>query len=68
MMPVHEWHPDPRMKWLGQWQVKNLYDGARGLSWKMLETAGLSPAEIDETVDGFKKQIIDGSNHLYHKV
>lgn len=66
--PINEWHPDPDLKWLGKWMMKDVYDGLRGIGWKMLEAAGMPPAEIEELVAAAQRDAIDGSLHIFNRV
>lgn len=63
--PVGMWPRDLRMQDCGKWMLKNLSDGARGISFKVLEASGMSPEQIDIITAQSREQMLDQSLQLF---
>lgn len=64
LAPLAPWPADPRLKRIGQYQLQNVLDGARGL-WLMLRASGMSPEEVEQLIVDVKDEILDTRSHPY---
>jgi hypothetical protein len=65
ILPLSPWPKDPMLKEIGLYSLRNMFDGVRAMSWKMLSLAGFAPKEIDSLVSEVKAYIADSRNHTY---
>ncbi|KAH8648496.1 S-adenosyl-L-methionine-dependent methyltransferase [Xylariales sp. PMI_506] len=65
VFPVNTWPQDPRLKKVGLYNLKNCYDGVRGIGWKMLRAAGYSPEEVETLILEVQAELRDPENHGY---
>ncbi|KAH6656078.1 S-adenosyl-L-methionine-dependent methyltransferase [Truncatella angustata] len=50
-IPITPWAADPKFKKMGAFNQSNLYDGVRGISWKLLRAAGMPAEQIEKIVN-----------------
>ncbi|KAK8131190.1 hypothetical protein PG984_007628 [Apiospora sp. TS-2023a] len=59
---------EPRLKAVGMFQAKNMFDVCRGLAWKLFRPLGLEVPEIEDLVAQTKLDIHNKQHHCYHWV
>lgn len=55
--PCSPWSDEPALKEVGWYQLRNILDGIRGVSWLMLESAGLSAPEIESLIVEVREEL-----------
>lgn len=65
LLPFSPWHPHPLLKEVGEYFLRNSYEGARGFGWKMLRASGLSVEQTEALVAEVRKEALDRDNHSY---
>ncbi|KAI1860765.1 uncharacterized protein JN550_011366 [Neoarthrinium moseri] len=55
--PCGPWPKDPKAKKVGQWMQANYLSGLRGVGYKMMRNAGMSPSEIDEFITSARDEL-----------
>lgn len=66
VLPMNPWPEDPRLKEVGRYNLKAIDEGVRGMSWKLLESIGKSPAEIETFVSNYRNDLRDVSCRPYY--
>lgn len=64
-VPFTPWAEHPKLRQLGQYQQKNVQEGARGFSWKMLRAGGMEPDDIELLVSQLETEVYEEKNHPY---
>ncbi|KAH8202363.1 hypothetical protein TruAng_003436 [Truncatella angustata] len=64
-IPITPWAADPKFKKMGAFNQSNLYDGVRGISWKLLRAAGMPAEQIEKIVNEVRRELRDKANHGY---
>ncbi|KAH8660063.1 S-adenosyl-L-methionine-dependent methyltransferase [Xylariales sp. PMI_506] len=65
LVPTGGWHHDPHLKKIGEYNLQNMSEGIRGIGWKMLRSAGMSPEAIESLVPEVLREIHDKSSQYY---
>lgn len=64
-IPFGPWPEDPKLRKVGQYQMRNLRDGVRGLGWKMLRASGMEPDQVELLISQVETEVMDRRNHTY---
>ncbi|KAH8645412.1 S-adenosyl-L-methionine-dependent methyltransferase [Xylariales sp. PMI_506] len=56
-VPSTPWPKDPKAKRVGQWMHANYLSGLRGVGFKMLRLAGMSPTGIEEFIEAVRNEL-----------
>lgn len=67
-LPHGGWSLDPKLQRVGRFMLLNLYDGTRGLLWKMLAGLGWAPDRIEKFVEDARKEFLDPNVRTYAKL
>lgn len=62
-IPANAWPADPRLELIGAYALKDGYDGARGIGWKLFTALGKSPLEIETLVSDYRRDISNEDIH-----
>ncbi|KAH8678415.1 S-adenosyl-L-methionine-dependent methyltransferase [Xylariales sp. PMI_506] len=65
ILPIGPWPQEPKLKKVGLYNLSNMYDGVRGISWKMLQYAGYTPEEIESLITDVQAELRDPQNYAY---
>ncbi|KAH8674149.1 S-adenosyl-L-methionine-dependent methyltransferase [Xylariales sp. PMI_506] len=65
ILPCNPWPEDPKLKHVGYYQLTNMIKGLKGISWKMLQHAGYSAAEIEDLIRETQAYLQSPQNHPY---
>ncbi|KAH8660555.1 hypothetical protein BX600DRAFT_438768 [Xylariales sp. PMI_506] len=68
ILPTSPWPQNEKLARVGEYNMRNIYDGARGISWKMLAAAGMSSEEIDVIIDELKQELTDKRSAVFSQV
>ncbi|KAI1866245.1 uncharacterized protein JN550_007633 [Neoarthrinium moseri] len=61
--PINDWPSNKRLRRAGMYMRRMLTDNARGITWKMLQSKGLSPLEIEQLVAQCKEEFQNTDIH-----
>jgi hypothetical protein len=50
---------------MGQFQMNNLLETSRGVTWKLLSASGMEPDEIDKLLADMASELANRRNHPY---
>jgi hypothetical protein len=64
-LPQTPWPEDPKLKRIGEFQLKNMLEFVQGGAWKMLRAAGMEPDEIGQLTSDVASEVMDRRNHPY---
>jgi hypothetical protein len=53
------------MKTTGLFMLRNVLDGLRGPSWKLLRAGGLTPEEVDQLLADVRSELRNRNNRTY---
>lgn len=65
MAPIGPWHEHPKLKEVGLFSLHNIVKGVKGVGWKMLTAAGMTPADVNKLVDEVLLEAKKRQNHTY---
>lgn len=64
-VPCAPWSDDPKAKRMGMWMQVNFLSGLRGIGYKMLRNAGMSPEEIERFITVTRDEVKKGDIRGY---
>ncbi|KAH8658457.1 S-adenosyl-L-methionine-dependent methyltransferase [Xylariales sp. PMI_506] len=65
LIPNSPWPQDPNLKKVGHYQLRNIVDGLRGISWQLASLSGMPPDEIETLVAESIEYLKDSKHHPY---
>ncbi|KAK9414491.1 putative S-adenosyl-L-methionine-dependent methyltransferase [Seiridium unicorne] len=63
--PVSPWAEDRKFRNIGAWSQSNLYDGAKGIGWRLLKAAGMGPEQIEHLIVEVRRELRLRDNNVY---
>lgn len=63
--PTTPWASDPKFREMGKYNQANMYNGVRGIGWKLLKAAGWSGEAIDQLITEVQFELGARDNHIY---
>jgi hypothetical protein len=64
-LPCGPWPEDPKLRLIGHYQLRNIYDGARGVGWKMLRASGMETDAVELLISQVETEATNRRNHSY---
>lgn len=50
---------------MGAFSQSNMYDGVRGIGWKLLKAAGMATEDIEQLINEVRYELRQKENHIY---
>ncbi|KAK9782961.1 putative Methyltransferase domain-containing protein [Seiridium cardinale] len=63
--PVSPWAEDRKFRNIGAWSQSKLYDGAKGIGWRLLKASGMGPEQIEQLIVEVRQELRLRESHVY---